>query len=178
MGGTGEPHDRFLALQPAQAGFKPLKVAGTYALVTALGGWLFVSTAWSVRKRSFKSMRSTERVMRAKVRFIGPDTVRLGMIAQASWGVNRRKRPRASGGKLGRYRGLRARSPRRVRRAKRIAVILDRMPIRASTLTCLVWRVTRAKQIIVVLGRVSFCGSPCAHLIRHLNRKVGVKRLQ
>ena len=84
MGGTGEPRGRFLALQPAQAGFKPLKVSVTHALVTALGGWLLVSMAWSVRERPFRSMSSTERVMRAKLSFIGPDAVRLGMIAQTS----------------------------------------------------------------------------------------------
>ena len=82
MGGTGEPHGSFLALQPAQAGFKPLEIAVTHAVATAIGGWLFVSTACSVRKRSW-SMPSIARVMRAKVSFIGPDTVRLSMIVQS-----------------------------------------------------------------------------------------------
>ena len=98
MGGTREPHGSFLALQPAQAGFKPLEITVAHALVTALG-WLLVSTAWPVRKRSFSSMLATERVMSAG--FIGNDRAPTGILARASWRANRRKRPRVTGGKFG-----------------------------------------------------------------------------
>jgi hypothetical protein len=44
-GGTREPHGSFLALQRAEAGFKPLEIAVTYGLVTTFGGRLLVPPA-------------------------------------------------------------------------------------------------------------------------------------
>jgi hypothetical protein len=72
---------------------------------------------------------------------------------------------------------LRARLPRRVRRPKRIAVILDRMPFR-STQVCSLWSVRRARRGIVVLGRVSFRDGPFVRLVQHVSKKIDrVKRL-
>ena len=151
---------RLLALQPAQAGFKLLEIVVTHDLVTARGGSLLVSP--NVRMN---------RVMRPKMGFIGTDSMPLGMLAQASWRANRRKRPRVvTGGKVRCYNsGLYARLLRRIRRPKRVAVILDRMPFRASTLVCSLWCVRRTRRLR---------DGPFVRLLRHVSGKIdGVKRL-
>ena len=81
IGGTREPRGRFLTLQPAQDGFKPLEIAVTHGFVTMFSGWLLMSP--HVRMNC---------VMRSKMGFIGTDSVPLDMLAQASWRANRRTR--------------------------------------------------------------------------------------
>ena len=66
---TRGPRGRFLALEPAQAGFKQLEIAVTHVFVAMFSGSLRVSP---------------------NVRMSMP----LGILAQASWRANRRKRPR------------------------------------------------------------------------------------
>lgn len=135
IGGTREPRGRFLTLQPAQDGFKPLEIAVTHGFVTMFSGWLLMSP--HVRMNC---------VMRSKMGLIGTDSVPLDMLAQASWRANRRTRRRGvTGGKIRCYSGLCALLRRRVRRPKRIAVIIGRMPFRASTLVCSLWCVRRAR---------------------------------
>jgi hypothetical protein len=165
---TRGPRGRFLALEPAQAGFRQLEIAVTHVFVAMFSGSLRVSP--NVRMN---------RVMRPKMGLIGPDSMPLGILAQASWRANRRKRPRVvTRGKIRCHSGLRARLPRRVRRPKRIAVILDRMPFRGSTQLCSLWSVRRARRGIVVLGRVSFRDGPFVRLVRHVSGKIDrVKRL-
>jgi hypothetical protein len=126
---TRGPHGRFLALEPAQAGFRQLEIAVTHVFVSMFSGSLRVSP--NVRMN---------RVMP------------LGILTQASWRANRRKRPRVvTRGKIRCHSGLRARLPRRIRRARRG---------------------------IVVLGRVSFRDGPFVRLVRHVNGKIDrVKRL-
>jgi hypothetical protein len=115
MGSTRGTRGRFLALQQAQAGFKLLEIAVTHPFVTVFSGWLLASP--NVR---------INRVM----------SVPRGMLAQASW----RATSIVTGYKARCYNsGLCARLLRRVRRPKRIAVILDRIMFRASTLVCLLW---------------------------------------
>jgi hypothetical protein len=115
MGSTRGTRGRFLALQQAQAGFKLLEIAVTHPFVTMFSGWLLVSP--HIRM---------SRVM----------SVPRGMLAQASW----RLTSIVTGYKVRCYNsGLCARLLRRVRRPKRIAVILDRIMFRASTLVCLLW---------------------------------------
>lgn len=160
---------RFLALEPAQAGFKRLvEIAVTYVFVAMFSGLLRVSP--NVRMN---------RVMRPKMGLIGPDSMPLGILAQASWRANRRKRPRVvTRGKIRCHSGLRAHLPRRVRRPKRIAVILDRMPFRGSTQVCSLWSARRARRGIVVPGRASFRDGPFVRLVRHVSGKIDrVKRL-
>ena len=43
IGGTRGPRGRFLTLQPAQDGFKPLEIAVTHGFVTMFSGWLLMS---------------------------------------------------------------------------------------------------------------------------------------
>jgi hypothetical protein len=126
---TRGPRGRFLALEPAQAGFRQLEIAVTHVFVAMFSGSLRVSP--NVRMN---------RVMP------------LGILAQASWRANRPKRPRVvTRGKIRCHSGLRARLPRRVRRARRG---------------------------IVVLGRVSFRDGPFVRLVRHVSGKIDrVKRL-
>jgi len=126
---TRGPRGRFLALEPAQAGFRQLEIAVTHVFVSMFSGSLRVSP--NVRMN---------RVMP------------LGILTQASWRANRRKRPRVvTRGKIRCHSGLRARLPRRVRRARRG---------------------------IVVLGRVSFRDGPFVRLVRHVSGKIDrVKRL-
>jgi len=159
---TRGPRGRFLALEPAQAGFKQLEIAVTNVFVAMFSGSLRVSP--NVRMN---------RVMRPKMLLIGADSLPLGILAQASWRANRRKRPRVvTRGKIRCHSGLRARLPRRVRRPKRIAVILDRMPFRGSTQVCSLW------SVIVVLGRVSLRDGPFVRLVRHVSGNIDrVKRL-
>jgi hypothetical protein len=80
---TRGPRGRFLALEPAQAGFKQLEIAVTNVFVAMFSGSLRVSP--NVRMN---------RAMRPKMGLIGPDSMPLGILAQASRRVNRRKRPR------------------------------------------------------------------------------------
>lgn len=80
---TRGPRGRFLALEPAQAGFRQLEIAVTHVFVAVFSGSLRVSP--NVRMN---------RVMRPKMELIGPDSMPLGILAQASWRANRRKRPR------------------------------------------------------------------------------------
>jgi hypothetical protein len=80
---TRGPRGRFLALESAQAGFKQLEIAVTNVFVAMFSGSLRVSP--NVRMN---------RVMRPKMGLIGPDSMPLGILAQASWRANRRKRPR------------------------------------------------------------------------------------
>ena len=126
---TRGPRGRFLALEPAQAGFRQLEIAVTHVFVSMFSGSLRVSP--NVRMN---------RVMP------------LGILTQASWRANRRKQPRVvTRGKIRCHSGLRARLPRRVRRARRG---------------------------IVVLGRVSFRDGPFVRLVRHVSGKIDrVKRL-
>jgi len=126
---TRGPRGRFLALEPAQAGFRQLEIAVTHVFVAMFSGSLRVSP--NVRM---------DRVMP------------LGILTQASWRANRPKRPRVvTRGKIRCHSGLRARLPRRVRRARRG---------------------------IVVLGRVSFHDGPFVRLVRHVSGKIDrVKRL-
>jgi hypothetical protein len=160
---TRGPRGRFLALEPAQAGFKRLvEIAVTYVFVAMFSGSLRVSP--NVRMN---------RLMRPKMGLIGPDSMPLGILAQASWRANRRKRPRVvTRGKIRCHSGLRARLPRRVRRPKRIAVILDRMLFRGSTQVCSLWSLRRARRGIV------FRDGPFVRLVRHVSGKIDrVKRL-
>ena len=163
---TRGPRGRFLALEPAQAGFRQLEI--THVFVAMFNGSLRVSP--NVR---------INRIMRPKMGLISPDSMPLGILAQASWRANRRKRPRVvTRGKIRCHSWLRAHSPRRVRRPKRIAVILDRMPFRGSTQVCSIWSVRRARRGIVVPGRVSFRDGPFVRLVRHVSGKIDrVKRL-
>jgi hypothetical protein len=80
---TRGPRGRFLALEPVQAGFKQGEIAVTNVFVAMFSGSLRVSP--NVRMN---------RVMRPKMGLIGPDSMPLGILAQASWRANRRKRPR------------------------------------------------------------------------------------
>jgi hypothetical protein len=75
---TRGPRGRFLALEPAQAGFKQLEIAVTNVFVAMFSGSLRVSP--NVRMN---------RVMRPKMGLIGPDSMTLGILAQASWRANR-----------------------------------------------------------------------------------------
>ncbi|HEV2617838.1 MAG TPA: hypothetical protein VGU63_14645, partial [Candidatus Acidoferrales bacterium] len=75
------PRGRFLALEPAQAGFRQLEIAVTHVFVAVFSGSLRVSP--NVRMN---------RVMRPKMGLIGPDSMPLGILAQASWRANRRAR--------------------------------------------------------------------------------------
>jgi hypothetical protein len=138
---TRGPRGRFLALEPVQAGFKQLEIVVTNVFIAMLSGSLRVSP--NVRMN---------RVMRPKMGLIGPDSMPLGILAQASWRANRRKRSRVvTRGKIRCHSGLRARLPRRVRRARRG---------------------------IVALGRVSFRDGPFVRLVRHVSGKIDrVKRL-
>jgi hypothetical protein len=68
---TRGPRGRFLALEPAQAGFRQLEIAVTHVFVSMFSGSLRVSP--NVR---------INRVMP------------LDILTQASWRANRRKRPR------------------------------------------------------------------------------------
>jgi hypothetical protein len=126
---TRGPRGRFLALEPAQAGFRQLEIAVTHVFVSMFSGSLRVSP--NVRMN---------RVMP------------LGILTQASWRANRRKRPRVvTRGKIRCHSGLRARLPRRVRRTRRG---------------------------ILVLGRVSFRDGLFVRLVRHVSGKIDrVKRL-
>lgn len=74
---TRGPRGRFLALEPAQAGFKQLEIAVTHVFVAMFSGSLRVSP--NVRMN---------RLMRPKVGLIGPDSMPLGILAQASWRAN------------------------------------------------------------------------------------------
>jgi hypothetical protein len=76
---TRGPRGRFLALEPAQAGFRQLEIAVTHVFVAVFSGSLRVSP--NVRMN---------RVMRPKMELIGPDSMPLGILAQASWRANRR----------------------------------------------------------------------------------------
>jgi len=69
---TRGPRGRFLALEPAQAGFKQLEIAITHVLVAMFSGSLRVSP--NVRMN---------RVVRPKMGLIGPDGMSLGILAQA-----------------------------------------------------------------------------------------------
>jgi hypothetical protein len=76
---TRGPRGRFLALESAQAGFKQLEIAVTNVFVAMFGG----------------SLRGSPNVRMNRVMgLIGPDSMPLGILAQASWRANRRKRPR------------------------------------------------------------------------------------
>jgi len=127
------PRGRFLALEPAQAGFKRLvEIAVTHVFVAMFSGSLRVSP--NVRMN---------RVMRPKMGLIGPDSMPLGILARASWRANRRKRPRVvTRGKIRCHSGLRARLPRRVRLARRGIVVLGRVSFRDGPFVRLVRHVS------------------------------------
>jgi hypothetical protein len=74
---------RFLALEPVQAGFKQLEIAVTNVFVATFSGSLRVSPNVQMN-----------RIMRPKKGLIGPDSMSLGILAQAFWRANRRKRSR------------------------------------------------------------------------------------
>jgi hypothetical protein len=132
---TRGPRGRFLAVEPVQAGFKQLEIAVTNVFVAMFSGSLRVSPNARMN-----------RIMRSKMGLIGPDRMPFGILARASWRANRRKRPRVvTRGKIRCHSGLRARLPRRVRRARRG---------------------------IVVLGRVSFRDGSFVRLVRHVSGKI------
>src|SRR5713226_6175007 len=97
-----------------------------------------IAAVWLVKKRSSRSTRAAGRVMREKIRFMDVDSTRLGMLAQTFRRPRRKRHRILTDGKILFYSRLCTRFLRRVRRLKMIVVILDRMPLRASTLVRLV----------------------------------------
>ena len=73
---TRGPRGRFLALEPAQAGYKQLEIAVTHVLVAMFSGSLRVSP--NVRGN---------RVMRPKMGLIDPDSMPLGILARKPSGA-------------------------------------------------------------------------------------------
>ena len=120
---TRGPRGRFLALEPAQAGFRQLEIAVTHVFVSMFSGSLRVSP--NVRMNRVMPLVSLRKPRGAR-----------SVVTR---------------GKIRCHSGLRARLPRRVRRARRG---------------------------IVVLGRVSFRDGPFVRLVRHVSGKIDrVKRL-
>jgi len=92
-----------------------------------------------VKKRSSPSTRAAGRVMREKIGFMDVNSTPLGMLAQTFRRPKRRKRRRIpTDRKILFYSRLCTRFLRRIRRLKMIVIILDGMPLRASTLVRLV----------------------------------------
>src|SRR5713226_2058797 len=92
-----------------------------------------------VKKWSSRSTRAAGRVRREKIGFMDVNSTPLAMLAQTFRRAKRRKRRRIlTDRKILFYSRLCTRFLRRVRRPKMIVVILDGMPLRASTLVRLV----------------------------------------
>jgi hypothetical protein len=109
IGGTREPRGRFLALQPAEASFKPREVMVTHDLVAVRQ---VIAAVSFVRTQFFRNMSATRRVTRAKMGF---------SLAQAFLRADSRKRFGVVG-KIRSYSGALRCSPWCVSRAKGVIV--------------------------------------------------------